>query len=72
MIVLIFQFSFIILHFSFIILYYRRAGVRRGEHSGRLRQIIINGQLQPTDVLVGRLNMIDDFRGRLTDEIEGK
>ena len=31
----------------------RRASLRRGEHSGKLRQAMISGQLQPTDVIVG-------------------
>jgi hypothetical protein len=31
----------------------RRASLRRGEHAGRLKQAILSGLLQPTDVIVG-------------------
>jgi hypothetical protein len=48
---------FPLIYFSFVISYSlffcRRASMRRGEHSGRLRQAMLSGQLQPTDVIVG-------------------
>jgi hypothetical protein len=51
------------IHLSFLIsfsqlLFCRRASLRRGEHSGRLRQAMLSGQLQPTDVIVGIWNII--------------
>ena len=46
--------------------------MRRGEHSGRLRHATISGQLQLTDVLVGKLDRIDDFRCTFTDKGEGE
>ena len=46
--------------------------MRRGDYSGRLRHAIISGQLQLADILVGKLNRIDDFRCTFTDKGEGK
>ena len=42
-----------------------RNAVRRGEHAGKLKQVLSAKQLELSDILVGKLKPIDDFRCRL-------
>lgn len=48
-----------------------RSYIRSGEHSGRLKQVINNGQLSLDEIIIGKLKKIDDFRCLLTDETDG-
>jgi hypothetical protein len=44
------------------------AALKRGENAGRLRQVLATSQVSKADTLQGMLDLIDEFRCRLSSE----